>query len=188
MVRERTQLNINIDPVLLLKLKSEASKRGKTLTNYVIEQLKFVAESESQENLEQRLLKIEQFLQFDQKTTDIKQRIGSIFTDEGARNYGKVAKEEFEIYAKKKNLSISAALKEINSFLVKYPHSNPELVFQILMGTHDLTGLEMTIAYRHGSCAMRSALNDWTEEPLERLNKAFLNAVKSQNLAQEPRS
>ena len=35
MPRERTQLNINIDPALLIKLKSEAIKQGKTLTDFV---------------------------------------------------------------------------------------------------------------------------------------------------------
>ena len=40
MPRDRTQLNINIDPALLLKLKSEEIKQGKTLTTFVLDHLK----------------------------------------------------------------------------------------------------------------------------------------------------
>ena len=39
----------------------------------------------------------------------------------------------------------------------------------------------MTIAYRHGSCGMRSALNDWTNEPLEELNEALGTANLTEN-------
>ncbi len=58
----------------------------------------------------------------------------------------------------------------------------PELVFKLLSGDHDLTGIEMTDAYRNGSCGMRSALSEWTNSSLEPLNEAFLNAVDSGNL------
>ncbi len=40
MVAKRKQLNINISPELLLRIKREAIKSGKTLTTYVIEKLK----------------------------------------------------------------------------------------------------------------------------------------------------
>ena len=83
----------------------------------------------------------------------------------------------------KKGLTTHDGLREINHHLKNYPYGNNELIFQILLGNHDLTGLEMTIAYRNGSCAMRAALNDWINEPLEELNEAFLNAVKTQSLA-----
>ena len=183
MSKERTQLNINIDPSLLLQLKSAAIKEGKTLTDFVIAKLKDNNHTQSAESLEQRLLKIENFLQLDEKSSNKEQQIGTIFTDQGAKEYGKVARRGFESYAKKKGLTIDAALKEVANYLKRYPHSNAELVFQILLGTHQLTALEMTIAYRHGSCAMRSALNDWSNEPLEKLNKAFLNAVRTKSLA-----
>ena len=110
-------------------------------------------------------------------------QIGAIFTDEGAKAYGDIARAEFQSHMEKKGLTIHDALQEIDHHLKNNPHSNPELVFQILLGNHILTGLEMTIAYRNGSCAMRSALNDWTQDPLEKLNEAFLNAVKTKSLA-----
>ena len=73
-------------------------------------------------------------------------------------------------------------LKELAVILAKLPHSYPELIFQILFGNHDLTGLEMTNAYRNGSCAMRTALVEWSNDSLEDLNEAFLNAVITKSL------
>ncbi len=182
MPRERTQLNINIDPELLLKLKSEAIKNGKTLTQFVTEQLKNTQEESVDISLEKRLLKIEKLLNIDQQLSNDDKKIGSIFTDKGAKQYGQIARDEFEAHAKKKGLSIDEALRQLDQHISTYPHANPELIFQILLGNHELTGLEMTIAYRYGSCAMRSALYDWTKDPLENLNKAFLNAVISKSL------
>ena len=64
----------------------------------------------------------------------------------------------------------------------KLPDANPEIIFAILLDNHNLTGAEMTAAYRKGSCAMRVALVDWTNEPLEKLNDAFLGAVITKSL------
>ena len=183
MAKARTQLNINIDPELLLLLKSEAIKSGKTLTDYVIGQLKNVPKNTLDNSLENRLLKIEKFLGLDGHTSKQETKVGCIFTDEGAKVYGEIAKQEFESHMKKMELTREDALAELAIHLKNYPYSNPELVFQILLGTHVLTGIEMTLAYRTGSCAMRSALNDWTKDPLENLNEAFLNAVVVKNLA-----
>ena len=183
MTKGRTQLNVNIDPDLLIKLKSQAIKEGKTLTDFVVEKLKDTAIKTSEGNLEKRLLRIESVLNLNQQDIKSSKNIGSIFTDEGAKEYGAIAKEEFDLHVKKKGLTIQDALKELDRHLKNHPYSNPELVFQILLGSHELTGKEMTNAYRHGSCAMRDALNAWTNDPLERLNKAFLNAVKTKNLA-----
>ncbi len=190
MARKRSQLNINIDPELLLKLKSQAIKEGKTLTDFVTDLLKAVPSEEPNELLETRLAKVESILGdhlWNLKSVSPnpgkEKQIGSIFSDEGAKAYAEVARLEFEAHMKKKKLTLQQALQEVSFHLKKHPYSNPELVYQILMGTHVLTGLEMTKAYRHGSCAMRSALNDWTQNPLERLNEAFLNAVISKSLA-----
>ncbi len=183
MARKRSQLNINIDPELLIKLKSEATKSGKTLTNFVIEKLTdFPSNQKDDNNLEERLLRVEKMLNLNVDITEEKKVVGSIFTDEGAKNYGKTAKELFESHLRKKGIDTHAGLREIEHHLKPYPHGNPELVFQILLGTHDLTGLEMTNSYRYGSCPMRSALNDWTNDPLEKLNKAFLDAVITKTL------
>ena len=182
MPRERTQLNINIDPALLLKLKSEAIKQGKTLTDFVVEQLKDSATTESDDNLEQRLLRLEALLGIDHKLPDEDKKIGTIFTEKGAKQYGEVAKQEFESIIRKRGIPLEVGLGEVSKCLQKYPYGNPELVFQILLGNHILTGNEMTIAYRYGSCAMRSALFDWTKDPLEALNDAFLNAVITKSL------
>ncbi|WP_320674122.1 hypothetical protein [Prochlorococcus sp. MIT 1341] len=183
MSKEKAQLNINIDPELLVSLKAEAIKEGKTLTAFVTERLVIAEAKQSNLPLEGRLKRIESFLNLDSAEVKQGQSIGRIFTDEGAEEYGEVAKAEFEYHMRKKGLDPKTALKELAEHLKNYPHSNPELVFQILLGTHKLTGLEMTIAYRFGSCAMRSALNDWTNSPLEDLNEAFLNAVITKSLA-----
>ena len=183
MPRERTQLNININPALLLKLKSEAIKQGKTLTDFVVEKLQESAAIVSDDNLEQRLLRVEALMGIDHKLPDESNNIGTIFTEKGANKYGETAKQEFESIVKKRGITLQVGLEEVSKCLQKYPYSNPELVFQILLGTHQLTALEMTIAYRNGSCAMRSALNDWSNEPLEKLNEAFLKAVRTKSLA-----
>jgi hypothetical protein len=103
-------------------------------------------------------------------------------SDDGAKNYGEVSRRLFHASLKKKGLSKEDGLKELAVNLTKLPYSAPELVFQILLGNHDLTGLEMTNAYRNGSCAMRTALVEWSNDPLEELNKAFLNAVITKSL------
>ena len=183
MAKERTQLNINIEPTLLIRLKSEAIKEGKTLTAYVTEKLSNIKSTSTNDLLEERLAIIEKHLNLDKILTNQKKGIGKIFTDEGAKNYGEVAKRLFELHLNKKGISIADGLRELATHLERLPHSSPELVFQILLGNHDLTGLEMTEAYRHGSCAMRTALVEWSNDNLEDLNTAFLDAVLTTNLA-----
>jgi len=179
---KRTQLNINIDPALLLELKSEAIKAGKTLTEFVTQQLKGTSNIPIEDSLEKRLNRIEKCLHLNKDSSDERKNIGVIFSDEGAKIYGEVSKEVFDSFAEKKGITVEDGLKELTVHLKDYPNANPELVFQILLGNHQLTGLEMTIAYRNGSCAMRSALNDWSNDPLETLNEAFLNAVITKSL------
>ena len=183
--KEKSQLNIKIDPQLLVKIKSQAIKNGKTLTAFITELLEEGSmKSNGQiDSLEQRLLKVEKQLQlmhdfaFD---NDLNQR-ESIFSDFGAKRYGEIAKELFELHRKEKKLSIKDAFSELSTCLANYD-SQPELVFELLSGTHELTGQEMTNAYRNGSCGMRSALCEWTNSTLEPLNEAFLNAVEAKNL------
>jgi len=183
----KSQLNIKIDPQLLLRLKSKAIKSGKTLTAFITELLEegSVKASGDIENLEKRILRIEEQLNlkdnfWSDKEEDLNQR-ECIFSDSGAKRYGEVAKELFELHRKEKKLSMKDALGELSICLKNYD-SYPELVFQILSGEHALTGLEMTNAYRNGSCGMRSALHEWTNSSLEPLNEAFLNAVEVKNL------
>ena len=95
MSKERTQLNVNIDPELLLKLKSQAIKNGKTLTEFVVSQLKHIPEEISEDTLEKRLLRIEKILFMDKPSSYKGKKIGTIFTDKGAREYGEIAKSEF---------------------------------------------------------------------------------------------
>ena len=182
MATERTQLNINIDPELLLKLESEAIKEGKTLTAFVIEKLSNIQSISANDALEERLSRLEKHLNLDKNSTSQEKGIGKIFTDQGAKKYGEIAKSLFELHLKKKGISIADGLQELDNHLKKLPHSSPELVFQILLGNHDLTGLEMTKAYRHGSCAMRTALVEWSNDSLEDLNEAFLSAVITKSL------
>ncbi len=151
MAQERTQLNINIDPELLVKLKSAAIKEGKTLTAFVTEKLSNIQSVSESEALEKRLARIERYLHLEKDLTSQKNIIGTIFTDQGAKKYGEVAKRLFELHLKKKGISREDGLKELAVELAKLPYSSPELVFQIILGNHDLTGVEMTKAYRHGS-------------------------------------
>jgi len=185
--QDKTQLNIKIDPELLLRLKSEAIKSGKTLTAFVNELLLqgSIKGSSEIDRLEQRLLKVEKQLNLKDnlssgKEEDLNQS-KSIFSNKGAKIYGEIAKELFEKHRKEKKLSLEDALVELSTCLGNY-ESQPELVCELLLGNHVLTGLEMTDAYRNGSCGMRSALSEWTNSSLEPLNEAFLNAVEVKNL------
>ena len=182
MARERTQLNINIDPKLLLKIKSEAIKNGMTLTEFITKKLEEIKSTSRDDLLEERLSRIEQHLNLDKTPSKKEQIKTSIFTDAGAKNYGEVARRLFHFFLKKKGLSKEDGFKELALNLANYPYSSPELVYAILLGGHDLTGLEMTKAYKHGSCAMRTALVNWTGDPLEDLNEAFLQAVITKSL------
>ncbi len=184
MPRERTQLNINIDPALLVKLKAEAIKSGKTLTDFVVDQLKKAPNQKIERSLEERLQRIEKTLNLEESSNNTNEPIGSIFSDQGAKEYGDLAKKEFDSYRRRNGLTVQKALLELENLIKTnhYPNIHPELIFQILMGNHQLTGSDMTFAYRDGSCAMRELLNDWTKEPLESLNNAFLNAVVIKSL------
>ena len=61
---DKSQLNIKIDPQLLLKLKAKAIKSGKTLTAFVTEVLErgSIQATSDIDILEQRLLRIEELL------------------------------------------------------------------------------------------------------------------------------
>ena len=78
-------------------------------------------------------------------------------------------------------LNFNQAFDELSKVLSKYG-GQTEIVRALLSGELILTGIEMTDAYRKGSCAMRSALNEWTKSSSEDLNKAFLDAVIIENL------
>ena len=184
---DKSQLNIKIDPKLLLRLKSKAIKSGKTLTAFITELLEegSIKASGDIEILEKRLLRIEEQLNlkdnfWSDKEEDLNQA-ECIFSDSGAKRYGDVAKELFEFHRKEKKLSLKDAFAELSTCLANYD-SQPKLVFEVLLGKHELTGLEMTDAYRNGSCGMRSALNDWSKTSSEKLNGAFLEAVELKNL------
>ncbi len=183
----KSQLNIKIDPKLLLRLKSKAIKSGKTLTAFITELLEegSIKAISDIEILEKRLLRIEEKLNLKENFWSDKEeglnQSECIFSDSGAKRYGEIARELFEFHRKEKKLSLEEAISELSTFLGKYD-SQPELVFEILLGSHELTGLEMTDAYRNGSCGMRSALSDWAKSSLEPLNEAFLKAVDAKNL------
>ena len=185
MAKEKSQLNVQIDPQLLIALKFEAINSGKTLSAFVTERLTQSHQDVKGEILEKRLQRIEKQLDLlNNFKRDVENKINldrSIFSDSGAKKYGEVAREIFELNQKKKKLSFKEAFGELSRSLAKY-QSYPELVLSILSGKHQLTGLEMTTAYRNGSCGMRNALHDWTNSSLEKLNEAFLNAVMIENL------
>ena len=84
----RTQLNINIDPALLLKLKSEAIKNGMTLTQFVTLKLSTIDSISTNDALEARLARIEKHLHLSKSASDSELKMGAIFTDQEAKRYG----------------------------------------------------------------------------------------------------
>ena len=62
MAKDRTQLNITIDPQLLAKLKREAIKNGFTLKEFVTLKLSEVEESSTNDVIEARLARLERHL------------------------------------------------------------------------------------------------------------------------------
>ncbi len=172
--------NIRIEPDLLIALKLEAIKNGISLSSLINEKLKQFHIETKNEILEQKLLSIEKRLNslsnFKLEIENKANNTSSIFSDTGAKKYGKAAKNFFDITRDKMNLTFHQAFDELSKILSKY-EGQPELVRALLSGEHILTGLEMTEAYRKGSCAMRRALNEWSNCSSEELNKAFLDAV-----------
>ena len=123
---DKSQLNIKIDPQLLLKLKAKAIKSGKTLTAFVSELLErgSIQATSDIDILEQRLLRIEELLNLkdnfhSDKEENSTQR-NNIFSDSGAKKYGEVAKELFDLYRIKKKLSMEDALAELSTCLGNY--------------------------------------------------------------------
>ncbi len=193
MTKEKSQLNVQIDPQLLIALKFEAVNSGMTLSAFVTERLTKSNHDVKEWILEERLQRIEKELDLLKKfKLDVENKFNldgenkinhdqSIFTDSGAKKYGEIAREIFVLAQKKRKISFDEAFKEFSKFLANY-NSHTELVFKIFSGKHNLNGLEMTNAYRNGSCGMRNALHDWTNSSLDQLNEAFLNAVMVDNL------
>ena len=112
MAKDKSQLNIKIDPQLLLRLKSEAIKSGKTLTDFVTNILEQapVKVTTDIDILEKRLLRVEKQLNLKVKSSsDKKEEVNEsmiIFSNSGAKRYGEVAKELFELHRKEKKLSL----------------------------------------------------------------------------------
>ena len=57
---ERSQLNINISPDLLKRIKQHATKQGLTITDYVTDTLTTFLEGSEDITLEERMKKLEQ--------------------------------------------------------------------------------------------------------------------------------
>ena len=100
MPKERTQLNIKIDPELLLRIKAEAIKNGVTLTEFVTKKLQNIESISNNDVLEQRLAKIERHLNLDKSSSNPERTKGAIFTDDGAKKYGEVARRLFHVFLK----------------------------------------------------------------------------------------
>ena len=56
---ERSQLNINISPDLLKRIKICAKKQGLTITDYVTDAMTIVLDGNEELNLEERMKKLE---------------------------------------------------------------------------------------------------------------------------------
>ena len=59
---ERSQLNINISPDLLKRIKMRAKKQGLTITDYVTEAMTIVLDGNEDLNLEERMKRLEKKL------------------------------------------------------------------------------------------------------------------------------
>ena len=137
------------------------------------------------EILEKKLLSIEERLNslsnFKLEIENKANNTSSIFSDTGAKKYGEAAKNFFDMYRDKMKLTFNQAFDQLSKLLTKY-EGQPEMVRALLSGEHILTGIEMTDAYRNGSCGMRSALNDWSKTSSEKLDETFLEAVEFEKL------
>ena len=185
MSSEEYHPNIRIEPDLLITLKLEAIKNGISLSSLINEKLKQFNIEKKNEILEQKLLSIEKRLNslsnYKLEIENKANNTSTIFSDTGAKKYGEAAKNLFDMYRDKMKQTFDQAFDELLKFLAKY-EGQPELVRGILSGKHVLTGLEMTKAYRNGSCGMRSALNDWSKTSSEKLDETFLEAVELEKL------
>ena len=59
---ERSQLNINISPDLLKRIKQHAKKQGLTITEYVTDAMTIVLDGNKDLNLEERMKRLEKRL------------------------------------------------------------------------------------------------------------------------------
>ena len=81
MAKDRTQLNITIDPQLLAKLKREAIKNGFTLKEFVTLKLSEVEESSTNDVIEARLARLERHLNLSHVASIPEDNNASISTD-----------------------------------------------------------------------------------------------------------
>ncbi len=169
----------------MLLLETEAIKKGLTLAAFVTERHEQSSIQVKDDILEKRLIKIEKQLDSLRNPTlhlDIDLNVPKIFFRILEQKNMVKSLDICLIYIeRKRNFLLEDALDELSKCLDDYD-AFPELVYAILSGQHCLTGMEMTNAYKNGFCGMRSALNDWTKDPLEPLNEAFINSVQSENL------
>ena len=168
MTNKRTQLNINIDPALLNRLKIVALRTGKTLTQYITEKLEDIEEVEEVKQAVDadfltRLENIEKHLNLNQMklATARSNDKEKLFSDKGAKEYGQLYREVFTSTVKSKGITIKEGLRELIFHLIQN-NSNIELVYNILLSNHELNGIEMTNEYYNGVCKMRASLNSWS--------------------------
>ncbi len=123
---EKSQLNIKIDPKLLLRLKSREIKNGKTLTAFITEILeqsptKITSDIDI---LEQRLLRVEEQIKLKDNLSPDKEKdlnpSKSIFTNSGAKRYGEIAKKLFDLHREKRHLSLKDAFAELSTCLANF--------------------------------------------------------------------
>ena len=122
MAKEKSQLNVQIDPQLLIALKFEAINSGKTLSAFVTERLTQSHQDVNGEILEERLQRIEKQLDLlNNFKRDVENKINverSIFSDSGAKKYGEVAREIFELNQKKRNCRLMKLLENYLGLLL----------------------------------------------------------------------
>ena len=74
-----------------------------TLTEFVTKKLSNIPSKLTDNSLGERLTKIEKLLNLDQHSSNLEPKIGSVFTDQGAKKYGEVAKALLNLHRKKKD-------------------------------------------------------------------------------------
>ncbi|AAQ00276.1 MULTISPECIES: hypothetical protein [Prochlorococcus] len=194
----RQQLNINIDPSLLLQAKSCAIKNGKTLTEFVVDALTSKI-CELTNNLEQSN-EIEMEYIVHQMLEELVK--GKKFSDLGSIEYSKVLSNTFQQLVIEKDTTLPKALEEIEKvidpFLVPSLLIDNEgrrnlataeqqilLVKEILIGSSVASADHLNQAVAQtGTCPALKSLELFAGRKLPLLNLYFLKAIDSKGESQ----
>ena len=168
----RTQLNINIDPQLMVKLKQNAIKSGKTISEFVVNAItKEVNNAFIDRSLEDRLSSVEQRISSLENSSSIasgKKKI-TPFTDIEAKNCNEFIKGVFQEEVKRKKYkSDKDAWNDLIGYIDCFEHWNDIYTLRLkeVLFIKDgdlLTSSEMN-SFTHSKtcpCPIRTGLINW---------------------------